>query len=68
MTIEQRKISLINSITNLDNEGLLLRLQELIEDDKTSIPPEIMALVDKSNASKIEDRTEHTSVRDLIQK
>ena len=29
MTVEQRKIQLINSITSLDNEALLIRMEEV---------------------------------------
>ena len=64
MTIEQRKIDLINSITALNNEALLVRMQELVEDATSPIPSEIMSLLDKANKAK--SFTEHTSARDII--
>ena len=66
MTVEQRKIQLINSITSLENEALLIRMEELIEQANSDVPPAIMRLLEKS--SKSNKRIPHTSVRDLIRK
>ena len=64
MTVEQRKIELINSITSIDNESLLLRMEELIQESNSEVPKAIMRLLELSDKSGI--TKEHRSVRDLL--
>jgi len=64
MTIEQRKIQLINSITSIENESLLLRMEELIQESNSEVPESIMRLLELSDKS--DNTKEHNSVRDII--
>ena len=68
MTIEQRKIELISSITNIDNESLLEQMQELVNNTNTFIPQEIMALLDRASSEKRENLRAHTSARDILKR
>ncbi len=64
MTVEQRKIELINFITSLDNESLLIRMEELVQASKTDIPDSILRLLELSDKST--NWTEHKSVREFL--
>jgi hypothetical protein len=66
MTVEQRKIELINWITNLKNENLLDRMEELKIDESKDIPAEILSLLELSSNADDSELIEHTSVRDLL--
>jgi len=66
MTVEQRKIELINWITNLKNENLLDRMEELKIDESKDIPAEILSLLELSSNADESELIEHTSVRDLL--
>ena len=66
MTVEQRKIELINWITELKNESLITRMEELKIDSFRNIPKEIISLLDTSNAAKQSELVEHTTTRDLL--
>lgn len=66
MTIEQRKIELINWITNLDNEAVLQRMEELREISINDLPNEIVSLLELSNKTRKEDLIEHTSSKDIL--
>lgn len=64
MTVEQRKIELINSITSIENESLLLRMEELIHESKSEVPEAIMRLLELSSKSDVV--RQHKSVRDIL--
>lgn len=64
MTVEQRKIELINLITSIDNEALLIRMEELISASKSEIPDSIFRLLDLSNKST--SKSHHKSVREFL--
>ncbi len=66
MTVEQRKIELINWITELKNESLIDRMEELKKDSFSKIPEEIISLLDTSNAANQTELVEHTASRDLL--
>ena len=66
MDIEIRKNHLINWLTNLKNEGLLNRIEELKQESQSKIPAEILSLLDSSNAIDRSKLIEHTNVRDLL--
>ncbi len=51
MTVEQRKIELTNSITSIDNESLLIRIEELVSASKSEVPDSIIRLLDLSSKS-----------------
>ena len=64
MTVEQRKIELINSITSIDNESLLIRMEELVSASKSEVPDSIIRLLDLSSKSK--SNSSHKSVREFL--
>jgi len=68
MNIEKRKSHLINWLTELNNEALLNRIEELKEESQSKIPVEIISLLDSSNATDSSKLIEHTNVRDLLSK
>lgn len=66
MNIEQRKDDLISWVTNLKNEGLLNRLEELKQASQSKLPEEIMSLLEASDSVRSSDLIEHTTVKDLL--
>lgn len=66
MTIEQRKKSLINRITNLDDETVINRIEGYRKTSINSLPKEIVELLNISAAEPIEDCIEHTSAQDIL--
>ena len=64
MTVEQRKIELINLITSIDNESLLIRMEELVQASKTNMPDSILRLLELSDKST--NWTEHSSVKEFL--
>ena len=68
MTIEQRKISLINWITNLDDEDVINQIENFRKTSLEDLPKEIVELLRISDSENIDDCIEHTSVRDLLKK
>ncbi len=68
MTIEQRKISIINWITNLEDESLINKIESFRKTSLDNLPKEIVELLKMSDSENIDDCIEHTSSRDLLQK
>ena len=66
MTIEERKRKLIDWISNIQNESLINRMEELKMGSVNEIPNEILALLDTSNATRKADLVEHTTSRNLL--
>lgn len=66
MTIEERKIDLISWLSNLDNENLLSRIEELKQGFHEKLPKEIVSLLDTSNSTDLSELVEHTNSRDLL--
>lgn len=64
MTVEQRKIELINLISSIDNESLLIRMEELAQTSKSKTPDSIMRLLEVSEKSP--HLTGHKSVREFL--
>jgi hypothetical protein len=64
MTVEQRKLNLINLITSIDNESLLIEMETLIETNHSKTPESIMKLLELSDKSI--DFTEHKSIREFL--
>jgi len=65
MTTEQRKIDIINWITNLQNESYLLRLEELRKDANAKLPLEVFEVLEKSSSISFDQYTKHTSVKNF---
>ncbi len=68
MDIEKRKSHLINWLSELNNEALLSRIEELKQESQSDIPQEILSLLDSSNAIDQSKLIEHTNTRNLLSK
>ena len=66
MTIDQRKIELINWITNLEDEAVITQIESCRQTSIDSLPKEIVDLLDKSANETIEDCIEHISSRNIL--
>jgi hypothetical protein len=66
MTIEQRKISLINWITNLNDEALINQIEGFRETSLNDLPKEIVELINISDSESLDDSVEHTNSRDIL--
>lgn len=64
MTVEQRKLNLINLITSIDNESLLIEMEALVHTTHSKTPESIMKLLELSDKSI--DFTQHKSVREFL--
>ena len=66
MTIEQRKISLINWITNLEDETLINQIEGFRKTSLNELPKEIVELLQISDSENLDDCIEHTNSRDIL--
>ncbi len=66
MTIEQKKISLINWITNLDDEAMINQIEGFRKTSINKLPKEIIELLNIAAAEPIENCIEHTSAQDIL--
>jgi len=66
MTIEQKKISLINWITNLEDETLINQIEDFRKTSLSELPKEIVKLLQISDSESIDDCIEHTKSRDVL--
>lgn len=68
MTIEQRKIALINWITELDDEGLIRFMEELQNSKLNDLPSEIVELLSASDSVSDSELLEHIDSRMLLRR
>ena len=66
MTIEQKKISLINWITNLEDEVILDQIVGFQKSSLDELPDAIVQLLKKAEAEPEENLVKHTSSRDIL--
>ena len=66
MTIDQKKISLINWITNLEDESVIEKIEDFRSSTLSELPKEIVGLLKISDATNEKDCIQHTSARDLL--
>ncbi|MEM7548494.1 MAG: hypothetical protein AAF363_02395 [Bacteroidota bacterium] len=66
MTIEQKKIALINWITNLDDETVIDKIEGFRKTSINELPNEIVELLNIAASEPIEDCIEHTSAQDIL--
>lgn len=66
MTIEQRKLELINWISAIQQEDVINRIENFRNNPETEIPDAILELLNESSKAKLEDCIEHTSARQLL--
>jgi len=66
MTIEQRKISLINWITNIEDESLISQMEDFKRKSLDELPKEIAKLLELSDTAKESDCIAHTTSKGLL--
>lgn len=66
MTIEQKKISLINWITNIQDENVIDEISKIQELSLSSLPDSIVKLLHMAESEPEENLTKHTSARDFL--
>lgn len=66
MTIEQKKISLINWITNLEDEVIIDQITVFQKSSLDELPKAIVELLKTAEAEPEENLIKHTSVRDIL--
>lgn len=66
MTIEQKKISLINWITNLEDEVVLDQIAGIQKLSLDDLPDAIVQLLKIAEAEPDDNLTVHTLVRDIL--
>lgn len=66
MTIEKRKISLINWITNLDDEAVIGQIEVFRKASLDELPEEIVKLIQYSDSESLDDGIEHTTSKDIL--
>ena len=66
MTFEQKKISLINWITNINDESVLDEVAKLQQSSLDQLPEAIVELLELASAESEENLSHHTSVRDML--
>jgi len=66
MTIEQKKISLINWITNLEDEAIIDQITGFQKSSLDELPKAIVELLKMAEAEPDENLIKHTNVRDIL--
>ena len=66
MTIEQKKISLINWITTLDDEVILDQMEGFKKSSLDEFPVAIVELLKMAEAEPNENLVKHTSAKDFL--
>jgi hypothetical protein len=68
MTIEQKKIFLINWITNLENEVVLDQIVDLQKSSLSELPDAIVQLLKMAEAEPEENLVKHTNSRAILKR
>lgn len=66
MTIEQKKISLINWITNLDNENIIDEMIDFQKASLSELPSSIVQLLKIADSESEENLIKHSNVRAIL--
>ena len=66
MTIEQKKISIINWVTNLDDEVVIDQIVGIQKSSLDELPDAIVQLLKIADSEPEDNLTVHTSVRDIL--
>ncbi|MFA5669287.1 MAG: hypothetical protein WC967_08585 [Balneolaceae bacterium] len=66
MTIEQKKISLINWITNLEDEAVSNEIESFRNTSLSELPKEIIELIQVSDSANEYDCIEHTNSKNIL--
>lgn len=59
-------MELIEWITRLENESIIILMEDLKDGDSEQTPSEIFALLNRSNEAEHNELSEHTSTWDLV--
>lgn len=68
MTLDQKKISLIQWISALNDESTINALSDLRKKSSDSLPKEISELLKISDSENEKDHIEHTNSRDILKR
>ena len=68
MTLDQKKISLIRWISNLNDESTINALADLREKSLQNLPDEIVQFLESSNSESEDTYIEHTISRDILKR
>jgi hypothetical protein len=68
MTIEQRKIALINWITNINEESVISQMEGFRRKSLDELPKEIVRLLEMSDTATESECIEYTNSRALLEK
>lgn len=66
MSIEQKKISLINWITTLEDEVILDQIAEIQKASLDELPGAVVELLKRAEAEPDENLVKHTSAKDFL--
>jgi len=66
MSIEQKKISIINWIANLDDEATINEIENFRKASLNELPEEITELLQVSDSTKDDDCIEHSDCRTIL--
>ncbi|KYG80133.1 hypothetical protein EV198_3695 [Roseivirga ehrenbergii] len=66
MTLEQRKIALINWITNLHEESVISQVESFRKKSLDELPKEILALLEMSDSAEETNCIEHTNAKAIL--
>ena len=66
MTIEQKKISLINWTTNLEDEAVINEIESFRSASLSELPKEIVELIQVLGSTKEEDCIEHSDSMSIL--
>lgn len=66
MTLDQRKISLIHWITNIEDETVISKIEGYRKNTLDELPKEIIELLEMAASEPIENCIEHTNARDIL--
>lgn len=66
MSIERRKIALVNWITNLEDEKVINQIEAFQKSSSNQLPQEIVKLLKISDSENLNKCFEHTNSRDIL--
>lgn len=66
MTIEEKKISLINWINSINDQDIINKIQKLKEESLNELPKEIIELLELSDQAADNECVKHTTTKELL--
>lgn len=68
MTIDERKLELIEWITKLEDETVIYQIETFKKASLDALPAEIVSLLERSDSEDAQQTTTHTSAKTLLNK